>query len=260
MLKKLKTSILVLAFFLIQSSNSFANQFSTKHVTVLAESNMAFAITKVARLYAREKNVVVSVNFNSPAELINSIDSGEPADIFISGHLGWITALKHKGLVDVYNVSDIAFDQLVLVSNSKNVNIFPELRQEIAMKSAMEILDKNKMTLIVDHEGSSLGKYSAMILRDTPKSNLKLFKKLEEDRESIVNSIRNNQDYYAILLASQVKNRKEFLTIARQPDMEISYQALVIAGDNMANAREFAKFLSSSGAKEIFRQNGFIVK
>ena len=41
--------------------------------------------------------------------------------------------------------------------------------------------------------------------------------------------------------------------------LDIFYQALVIAGNNMEVAREFLKFLKTPQSKEILKENGFIV-
>jgi ABC-type molybdate transport system substrate-binding protein len=48
------------------------------------------------------------------------------------------------------------------------------------------------------------------------------------------------------------------LILATKKNLNIFYQALVIAGDNMEVAREFLKFLKSAEAKKILEQSGFI--
>ncbi len=219
---------------------------------------MVTALVKISRLYSQKNHVIVSVNFNSSAELMNSIDSGEPADIFISAHNGWIDSLKQKGLVDIYNTGHIASDKLVLVTSQNNHNIFPQLLdQKLSLENSLKILNKRKAILLTDQEGNSSGKFSNDLIHSLKLYDLRLFVKLSEDRSSTFD-LNHNSEEYALLLASQIKNRDDLQVLAYQYRRNIFYQALVIAGDNMETAREFLKFLKSESAKNILRENGFI--
>jgi len=254
-LKKLSFSFLILFFF---SQNSFAA--SSRNMTIFAESNMVLALTKIARLYSQKSNVVVSVNFAPASELINNIDSGEPSDVFISAHPGWIETLRRKGLVDVYNIGYIAGDNLALVTSKSNPDLPSELiDKKVDLAKALEILDKNKSTLILDSSDSSSGKFSNDFVKAHSLSNLKIFKKLTEDKTQILNMLRSNKEEYALLLTSQVEGRKDLKILAVKDDEYVFYQALAIAGDNMEIAREFLKFLKSPAAQLILEENGFVI-
>jgi len=112
---------LVLIFiFTLNCKNALALQI--KNLTVLAEPNMVPSLTKLSRIYSQKNGVTISVNFSSSTDLISEIESGEPADVFISAHKFWIENLKQKGLVDIYNISHIADDSLVLVTSDRNMN------------------------------------------------------------------------------------------------------------------------------------------
>lgn len=233
---------------------------TSRNLTIFAEQNMALALTKIARIYSQKSNVIVSVNFNSSSELISEIDSGEPADIFISAHHGWIESLRQKGVVDVYNVGYIASDELVLATSKSNPNIPAELQnKKIILADALAVLNRERLTLILDNENNSSGNASNNFIKHFSFENLKLFHKLNEDKSPFISIIKSNSENYALLLASQIKNEPNFQTLASKKDENIFYQALVIAGDNMEIAREFLKFLKSDTSKIILRENGFIV-
>jgi molybdate transport system substrate-binding protein len=257
-LKKITKIFLSLAVFLcLFSQNSFA--LPGRNLTVFAEQNMVAALVKIARLYSQKNHVIVSVNFNSSAELIGDVDSGEPADIFISAHSGWIETLRQKGLTDVYNTGHIARDKLVLVASKNNKKI-PErlLNKRITLIEALQILNNNKAILITDQEGNSSGKYSTDLLKSLSLNDLQIFTKMAEDKSSVLDLTRDNSENYALLLASQLNNKPNLKILASQKKDNIFYQALVIAGDNMETAREFLKFLKSDyAAKVILRDNGF---
>lgn len=232
----------------------------SRNLTVFAEQNMISALIKISRLYSQKNHVIVSVNFNSSADLINDVDSGEPADIFISAHVGWIESLKQKGLTDVYNTGHIARDRLVLITTKSNTKV-PEklLQKKLSVEEALQILNQQKSVLITDPESNSSGKYSNDFVRSLNFSDLQIFNRLNEDNSSALKLMSSNAESYAILLESQIKNKSDLQILASQKDAAILYQALVIAGDNMETAREFLKFLKSDVAKNILRDNGLTV-
>lgn len=238
-----------------------SNAAQIKSLTILAEPNLVPALTKISRIYSQKNAVIVSVGFASAADLINDIDSGEPADVLISAHQNWLLNLKQKGLIDIYNVSHIASDDLVLVTSRDNLSAPSYLLEKNPnFEEALQILNRNRLNLIIDNDDSSLGKYSNNLIEALHLQDIKLFTKLSEDKSSIANLLQDNTDSYAILLASQVNNRSELRILSRRKNQHIFYQALVIAGDNMDIAREFLKFLKTSQAKAIFKENGFVVE
>ena len=249
--------IFLILIFLTQ--NSFASP--SRNLTIFAEQNMVVALTKITRLYSQQFNVIVSTNFNSSLDLINDIDSGEPSDVFISAHTGLIENLRQKGLVDVYNIGYIATDQLALVTSKSNQKIIAELLTEkLSLEESLKILDRNKATLILDDEGGSSGKFSHDLVTSFSFTDLKLFNKLNEDKSPILSIIKDNREDYALLLASQIKNRNDLQILSTKKNSNIFYQGLVIAGDNMEVAREFVKFLKSNAAKSILQKSGFTVE
>lgn len=256
--KIIKFFFFVFVLTLCASQNSFAAQ--SRNLTIFAEPNMALALTKIARLYSQKYNTITSVNFGSSADLLNEVDSGEPADVFISAHHGWIESLRQKGLIDIYNIGYIANDELVIITSKSNPNPLTELMTEkLSLEDVLKILNRNKATLILDNESNSSGKLSNDFIKKLDINDLKLFKKLNEDKSSFLNIVKNNSENYALLLSSQIKNKSDFNILATKKDENIFYQALVIAGDNMEIAREFIKFLKSDIAKAALRESGFVV-
>ncbi len=253
---KIKFAALVFYFltFLFFDCSAFAN---SRNLTIFAEPNISLALTKIARLYSQRHDVIVSVNFNSSADLINSIDSGEPADIFISAHPDWIETLQQKGLVDVYNTGLVARDSLVLITSKSNRNVPESLNHKnISVEESLQILDQNNATLILDYTGNSSGKFSNDLLKKMNLFSLQVFHKLAEDKSPVFNTLKTDTSYYALLLASQVREHSDYITLSTK-DAGTLYRALVIAGDNMDIAREFLKFLKTEPAKKILQQSGF---
>ncbi len=230
------------------------------NLTVFSESNMTYPLVKIARLYSANNNSTVSINFNNSYELIQNIDAGEPSDVFISSHSDWIDNLKQKGLVDVYNLGNVAKDRLVLVSSKSNIKInSAKINQQANIKDIFKELNNQNATLIIDSPLTSLGKYTDSVLKDNGIINQKIYRKTIEDKKPIIEFINENNEYFGIILASSAKNYDN-IVILKTIDNNIYYQALVIAGTNMDKARDFLKFIKSDVAKNVFAANGFIVE
>lgn len=252
--------IFMVILFNFISINSFAK--TSHNLTIFSESNMAYALTEIARSYSKQDNIIVSVDFNSSLELIQNIDFGEPADIFISSHADWIEILKQKGLVDVYNLINIAKDKLVIITSDKNsrINKFDSqaIKNATDIGAILKIINDKKIPLIIDSQYSSLGRYTNKIIKEANIVNHRIFHKVYEDKKSIIDFINEYNDYCGIVLKSEVQKQDNIKILAEIPNMDIYYQALVIAGDNMEKAREFLKFLKSYKTQRILKDNGFI--
>jgi hypothetical protein len=106
--------------------------------------------------------------------------------------------------------------------------------------------------LIAESEHKSLGKYSNKIIS---KYNIKphtVFRKLNEDKKSIIDFVMQDKNLFALVLESSILPNDDIKIIAKIPDIDINYQASAIAGDNMEIARDFIKFLEGLEFKEYF--------
>lgn len=247
----------ILIILLLISPAAHASQSRT--LTIFAESHLALPLTKIARQFSRASNVIVSINFTSADNLIYNIDNGEPADMFISGHSSWIETLHQKGVIDIYNIGYVAQDRLVITTHQKNDLIPQKLALGgLSFNGALQVLNDDNAALIIDEDGNSSGFFAKNVLDKSKLPNIRVFNRLAEDRTSLLGSIKNNKNNYSLLLESQLYNKNDFKILAKNSDLSIFYQALIIAGDNMEVAREFLKFLKSEEAKTYFKSYGFI--
>lgn len=253
---KIKTLSLVFGITIsLLASRSFAA--GSRSLTVFTEPNAVAALTEIAREFSQKTNTIVSVNFDLSPDLLSDIDSGDPMDVLISAHPELIESLKQKGLVDVHNAGYIAADRLALVTSGVNGNAFSEMKKNTSLEEALEILNQKNAELLIDHRGNSSGRFADEFLRNRNLPALRLLNKISEDKSPILSIARKNTTLYALLLASQIKNEKDFVILAEKSEADVFYQALVIAGDNMDVAREFVKFLKTDAAESILTKAGF---
>tara|TARA_Y100000389_G_scaffold115529_1_gene112617 strand:- start:6482 stop:7216 length:735 start_codon:yes stop_codon:yes gene_type:complete len=240
----------ILILFLLFSNISYAND--SKNLTIFAESNLSVPLVKIIRKYSKEKNTIISINFKSSFDLIEKIDEGEPADIFISSHQDWVNVLKQKGLIDIYSISNISEDKLVLIASNKNKKFFTDSFDKKDLAVIFKRMSDMGYSLITDSNYNSLGKYSSKIIKKYKIKPNRVFIKLNEDRKSIIDFVSDNKNLFALVLESSILPQDNVRVIYRIPDIEINYQASAIAGNNMESARDFITYLENINFKEYF--------
>jgi molybdate transport system substrate-binding protein len=251
---KIFKKIIILFIIQLFCVNAYAGN-NVRNLIIYAEPNLFVALTKIARIYSQKNAINVTVNFNTSVDFIEEIDSGEPADIFISAHPLWIETLRQKGLIDVYNIGYIADDQLKLITSSSNFEIPNKLNARNSINEALSLLDQDKNNLIINHEGTSSGYFAKNLLKDQVFENINVFIKIPEDKNSIITDLLKDKKNYGLAFESEIRNNKDIKIIASIKDNSILYRVLIIAGDNMENAREFLKFLKTNQAKKILKES-----
>jgi molybdenum ABC transporter molybdate-binding protein len=255
------TMVFALAFlmFFPQDSHAVKNN-QIDNLTIFSESGMEYPLVKVARLYSEQKNAIVSINFDNSVQLIRDLDDGEPADVFISASPDLIDTLKQKGLVDVYNLVNIAEDKLLLISSKNNKRIdLEELKKLASADDMLKFLSDKRIPIIIDSEETSLGQISTKVLEEASIPSHRFFRRIAEDRKSVAQTISESNEYCGIVLASALKNYDNVDILTQIEGGEIYYQGLVVAGFNMTKAREFLEFIKSAETKNMFADGGFLV-
>lgn len=248
-------SLVAGAFFNLSAS---ANDYS-RNLVIVADPTMYKALTKIARIYSKENNVIVSVSFDSSDKLISDLDAGEEINLLISANYYQMKILKQKALFDVYNSPIIALDRAVLATSATNSQIPSEFsNNKITLIEAIKILGKNNIGLTIDGQESFLGKYSQDLASSIVNTDLKLDILSGDDKDELIDHI-NSENNYGILFLSQAKSRNDIKIITNHNQNDIGYKALIIAGDNMELAREFVEFIQSKESKAILSDAGFIV-
>jgi molybdate transport system substrate-binding protein len=234
-------------------------------ITVLAASSLTEPITEIARTYSRKNNITVATEFGSTADQANSIEDGESADVFISGHPYWISELKKMGLLDVYSLTNLVKNKLVLVvSSSGRLSKMPIPTTNLSDK--ITFLNNRSIMSMGDPETSDIGLYTkqSLVTLDEKKGT-KIWSNFNSKTIKSPNSKYNlylisHGETAGITYYSEAYNNPEVQiidTIDEKLHDPIIYQAAVVAGENMTNARSLLEFLQSAEAKLIFKKYGF---
>ncbi|MEZ5690709.1 MAG: molybdate ABC transporter substrate-binding protein [Rickettsiales bacterium] len=243
----------------IFSFSASAQLMTLPTVTVMADSNLGVVVAEIARDYSKENNISVNNSFLSQNAQQEQINEGSAADILITAKQDWIEELKSRGLIDIYSPTNIASDKLVLIgpSSSKVVSMGAGRLPTNAM---IEESSGNPMFLLGNPENLLEGVYGKESMRSLGiASDFERYTLYIKDLEQIFDMVAN-QNAFAICFHSSTIGRKGIRIIDYIPEVahkSIDYYAVVIAGDNMDQARNFLNYLKSDKVKKIFRKYGF---
>ena len=85
-------------------------------VTVFAAASLTNALTDIGVLYEKEKATKIVHSFASSSTLAKQIESGAPADIFISADTKWMNYLQDKKLINTASRKEFLANKLVLIA------------------------------------------------------------------------------------------------------------------------------------------------
>lgn len=237
------------------------------NITILASSSLTTPITELAIEYSRQKNITVTASYNSTAEQAWKIEDGESADIFISSHPYWMASLKQMGLIDVYSLTNLVKNKLVLITSAKGkLNEYPIVAP--GLEGKLENLGNRTIMSFGDPNNTALGMYTKQAIERLDElNNTKLWEALNT---KTIKSLSSKNNLYLIAQGetagityySDAKGNDEvrILNVVDESLHEpIIYQAAVVAGENMTYARDFLEFIQTDESKLIFKKHGFII-
>ena len=99
-----------------------------RDVLVFAAASLKDAMDDITAQYQRETGKSVKVSLAASSTLAKQIESGAPADIFISADLDWMNYLAQRNLIKADTRKNLLGNKLVLVApkdSSVNVSIQP---------------------------------------------------------------------------------------------------------------------------------------
>ena len=223
---------------------------------VSAAASLKEVLVAIKPLY-QKNHPDVNLNFNLGASgaLLQQIEQGAPADIFISAAKRQVDTLEQKGALVAGTRTNLATNQLVLIvpKHSSGITSFNSLKQS-------EI----KRIAVGEPRSVPAGQYAEQVLQ---KLNL-----LDAVKPKLVyaNNVRQ------VLAAVESGNADAGLVYATDAQISNKVKVVVIANDsyhapivypmavlkrskNINAAKAFVQYLSSSEAKSVLRKYGFMV-
>ncbi|MDL2275522.1 molybdate ABC transporter substrate-binding protein [Desulfosarcina sp. OttesenSCG-928-G10] len=251
---KLMVSVLTVAFFFSAGSAAAAE------VTIFAAASTTTAITEIGDLYAAKNLGTVKSSFASSSTLAKQIESGAPADVFLSANIEWMDFLADKKAIDPSTRQDLLGNRLVLIapadSSVKTVEIKPGFDLVGLLGKDGRLATGNPEHVPAGMYGktalSALGTWNSVKDRIAPMKDVRAALVLVERAEAPLGIV------YATDAAISDKVRVVG-TFPENTHPPIVYPVAAVAGKNTEAANAFITFLASPEAKAIFARYGFHV-
>lgn len=230
---------------------------ASTNLLISAAASLKDVMEEIKPLYQKtHTDVNLTFNFGASGALLQQIEQGAPADVFISAAKRQMDTLEQKGGLVPGTRANLANNKLVLVvpKGSKAVTSFTSLKKP-------EI----KRIAIGEPRSVPAGQYAEQVLQ-----KLKLWNDVKPKlvyannvRQVLASVESGNADAGMVYLTdAKISNKVKVAVTADDADHSpIVYPMAVLKNSkNIDDAKTLVRYLSGSAAKAVLRQYGFIVK
>jgi molybdate transport system substrate-binding protein len=248
--------LLIMALAAIGCGTSTTTEDATASVelNVSAAASLTDAAKEIADLYSQQHpDIKITYNFASSGTLQKQIEEGAPADLFISAGKKQMDALQEQGLIVDSSRKDLLGNELVLIApEDSTLTGFEGLTAAPIDKIA-----------IGTPETVPAGKYAqealiSMELWDSIQPQLVMAK----DVRQVLTYVQTGNTDAGLVYLSDTYQADKIKIIASAPDNShapIVYPiALIKSSQKQETAADFANFLNSQEAKDIFAKYQFV--
>ena len=101
---------------LLLGAMAMVSQAAEKTLTVFGASSLTNVLEEVGKAYTAKTGMPIRFSFAASSALAKQVESGAPADVFISADQEWMDYLADRKLIQPATRRDIAGNSLVLVA------------------------------------------------------------------------------------------------------------------------------------------------
>jgi len=240
----------VLCVTLFAASAAFAGEL---HLSVAA--SLKEAMNELADAFARQHpGVKILKNYGSSGVLAKQIESGAPADLYISANLTWMDYLKERRLVEPSTIGTFAHNTLVFAgTTTRQITGMKDLAklQRIAIGSPKSVPAGDYAMEAFRKSGVEKALAGKLVMAKDAREAMKYAELGEVDGAFVYRTD-------ALLLGKQVKI---LFTVPEGLHERVAYpMALTVSGAKKTEAQEFLRFLRSAEAKDVLARYGFPIK
>ena len=228
-----------------------------KSVTVFAAASMRNALDDANAAYTKATGVKVVASYAASSALAKQIESGAPADIFVSADLKWMDYLIEKKLIATESRVNLLGNKLVLIA---------------PLASKLDTVTIGKPFDLAQLAGD--GRIAVADVRAVPaglyaKAALEALDgwKAAEPKLAMAENVRATLSFVArgetpvgIVYETDAKVEPKVKIVGTFPDGShppVTYPVAAIAASKNADVAGYLAFLRSAPAKAIFEKNGF---
>ena len=250
--------LLLLALFFV-AQLGIAPAARAKDVVVFAAASLKNALDDASAAYEKEKGVRALISYAASSTLAKQVESGAPADIFISADLDWMDYLQKRNLIKSATRVTLLGNKLVLIAPADSMT-----KIEIGPGFALADVLGNERLAMADPAAVPAGKYGkAALERLGVWASVSSKVAPAEDVRSALLLVSRGETPLGIVYATDAAADKGVRIVAAFPEEThppIVYPAAVLAGSGNPDAAAFLDYLKSDQARPFFERQGFTVR
>ena len=227
-------------------------------VVVFAAASLTNALDEAARLFEQQGGAQPKISYAASSALAKQIESGAPADIFISADLDWMDYLEQRHLIQPATRRNLLGNQLVLIAPADS-----DLKVEMKPGLDLAALLKGGHLAMADTDSVPAGKYGKAALEKLGiwNSVRDAVAPAESVRAALL-FVSRREVPLGIVYATDAKADPRVKIVGVFPEEThppIIYPAALTASSKSPSAARLLDFLVSPAAKPVFERQGFTV-
>ncbi len=231
---------------------------AAERLTVFAAASLKTALDEISAAWQAETGRQATISYAGSSALAKQIESGAPANVFISADLDWMNYLAERNLVAAGSEVRLLGNRLVLIAPASaqgSVAIAPGF-------DLAALVGEGKLAL-ADVKAVPAGKYAKAALE-----KLGVWASVErktaqaENVRAALKLVAAGEAPVGIVYQTDANAEAEVKVLATFPENThpaIVYPAAALAGYETPDAAAFLAFLQSEQAAAIFTKQGFIM-
>jgi molybdate transport system substrate-binding protein len=226
-------------------------------VVVFAAASLKNALDDASHAFSGA-GASVKISYAASSQLAKQIESGAPADIFISADLAWMDYVQKRNLIQPATRKNLLENQLVLVAPADS-NVKVDIKPDFDL---VGLLNGGRLAM-ADPASVPAGKYGKAALQ-----KLGVWDAVQphvagaENVRAALLFVDRKETPLGIVYATDAASDPKVKVVGAFPEdthPPIIYPAALTAASKNPDAAKFLQFLESPAARPAFEQQGFTV-
>ena len=250
----MKNLFLVLALALI-GLPVMAAEVDSAPIVVFAAASLTDAMQQVADGYSKSSGTTVKISFAASSALAHQIESGAPADVFVSADRDWMDYLQSHGLIQIESRQDLLGNRLVLVAPAAS-----KLSIKIAPKFPLAAALGNGHWVTGDPDSVPAGRYAKAALQHLGVWDSLLPGLVRADNvRGALTLVARGEVAFGIVYETDamVDSKVRVVDIFPADSHPVDVDAVQL--EKGAQATAFVRYVRGAEAAAVFRKFGFAV-
>ena len=249
--------LLALAVCAAAWTGASATESGSKPLTVLAAASLTNVLGELGNEFTKSQGIPVRFSFAASSTLARQIESGAPADLFVSADQEWMDYLDQRGLIRKATRHDLLSNRLALIAPADSK---VDLRVERGFALAAALGGGRLST--GDPDNVPVGRYARSALMSLGVWNDVADRLVRaEDVRTALAFVARGEAPLGIVYETDARIEKKVRLVALFPEYShprITYP-MALTTDAGPEAARLAEFLRSEASRAVFERFGFVV-